>query len=116
MITYEYMCTNCGHQFEAEQSIKDKPLVRCPECKKHRLQRIMSGGNGSFMPCKEPTTIGQLADRNYKKNKGKINDEESKKKAEAPTENVPWYGKTDKRKINKMSAKQKRDYIMEGKE
>jgi putative FmdB family regulatory protein len=32
MPTYDYECTRCGHEFCVEQSIKDKPLVKCPEC------------------------------------------------------------------------------------
>jgi len=30
--TYDYRCTKCGHQFAVEQSMRDKPLKRCPKC------------------------------------------------------------------------------------
>ena len=33
MPTYEYVCTKCGHQFEALQSFTDEALTECPECK-----------------------------------------------------------------------------------
>ena len=45
MPTYEYKCTNCGHTFEAFQSIKDKPLSRCPKCK-GSVRRVINGGMG----------------------------------------------------------------------
>ena len=45
MPTYEYECTKCGHTFEAFQSIMDKPLSRCPECKS-ALRRVINGGLG----------------------------------------------------------------------
>jgi putative FmdB family regulatory protein len=45
MPTYEYECTKCGHTFEAFQSIMDKPLSRCPECKSP-IRRVINGGLG----------------------------------------------------------------------
>jgi putative FmdB family regulatory protein len=32
MPLYEYKCAQCGHEFEALQKAKDKPLERCPNC------------------------------------------------------------------------------------
>lgn len=43
MPTYEYECTQCGHQFEALQAMSAKPLRKCPECGK-RVKRLISGG------------------------------------------------------------------------
>jgi putative FmdB family regulatory protein len=43
MPTYEYECTKCGHTFEAFQSMTEKPLARCPECK-GALRRLIGGG------------------------------------------------------------------------
>ncbi|MDX1387155.1 MAG: zinc ribbon domain-containing protein [bacterium] len=39
MPVYEYECLDCGRQFEAIQSIKDKPLKTCTFCEGnvHRL-------------------------------------------------------------------------------
>ena len=45
MPTYEYECTKCGHTFEAIQSIMDKPLSRCPNCK-GAVRRVINGGMG----------------------------------------------------------------------
>ncbi len=44
MPTYEYRCDACSHQFEEFQSIKAAPLLKCPECGKNKLVRLISGG------------------------------------------------------------------------
>lgn len=46
MPTYEYRCDNCGHELEAFQSITAKPLKKCPECGKSKLQRLLGTGAG----------------------------------------------------------------------
>ena len=46
MPTYQYRCSNCSHEFEEFQSMKDSPLVTCPKCKQDRLQRIIGSGGG----------------------------------------------------------------------
>ena len=32
MPTYDYRCTDCGHEFEAQQAFTDDPLTECPSC------------------------------------------------------------------------------------
>ncbi|MDR2345221.1 MAG: zinc ribbon domain-containing protein [Planctomycetaceae bacterium] len=44
MPSYEYKCDACGHEFEEFQGIKDAPLRKCPQCKKNKLRRLISGG------------------------------------------------------------------------
>jgi putative FmdB family regulatory protein len=39
--TYQYACTECGHQLEAVQSFSDPSLVECPECA-GRLRKLFS--------------------------------------------------------------------------
>ncbi|HTQ31979.1 MAG TPA: FmdB family zinc ribbon protein [Opitutaceae bacterium] len=46
MPTYDYVCTKCGHAFEAFQSMKDAPLVKCPQCGRKSLKRLLGGGAG----------------------------------------------------------------------
>jgi putative FmdB family regulatory protein len=41
MPTYEYACTECGHQFEAFQSFTDEAITECPECK-GEVQKVYS--------------------------------------------------------------------------
>ncbi len=46
MPTYEYECQACGHTLEELQSFSDKPLKKCPKCKKLKLRRLISAGAG----------------------------------------------------------------------
>lgn len=41
MPIYEYRCENCG-TFETTQRITDKPLRRCPNCKKGKVTKLIS--------------------------------------------------------------------------
>ena len=44
MPTYEYQCNNCGHEFEAFQSMTAGALKKCPACGKLRLKRLIGTG------------------------------------------------------------------------
>ena len=46
MPTYEYKCDECGHCFEEFQSITADPIVRCPQCKKNKVRRLIGSGSG----------------------------------------------------------------------
>ena len=46
MPTYEYECEACEHRFERFQSMTDKPVKTCPECKKRRVKRLIGAGAG----------------------------------------------------------------------
>lgn len=47
MPTYDYKCTQCGHNFEAFQKISDLPLSDCPHCKATgTVKRMISAGAG----------------------------------------------------------------------
>lgn len=48
-MTYEYVCTSCGAEWETEQSISEAPLKRCPHCRKDAAKRQISGGNGFIL-------------------------------------------------------------------
>lgn len=48
-MTYEYICTACGYQWEAEQSISASPLKDCPVCNKATAKRQVSGGTGFLL-------------------------------------------------------------------
>ena len=45
MPTYEYICKNCGYEFEEFQSISAEPIRICPKCK-GRVERKISAGAG----------------------------------------------------------------------
>lgn len=49
MPTYEYACTACANEWEAEQSIKDAALTECPKCKAQTAKRQISRGAGFIL-------------------------------------------------------------------
>jgi len=48
-MTYEYVCTACGHAWEAEQAISAAPLKTCPQCGTEHAKRQVSGGAGFIL-------------------------------------------------------------------
>lgn len=46
MPTYEYICENCGCEFERFQSIKARALRKCHDCGKPALKRLVGTGAG----------------------------------------------------------------------
>lgn len=87
----------------AAQSIKDNPLVDCPECDHPALHRVIHAAQVLSRP--EPTTYGQQAERNDKK-MGKYLLEEKRhehaqigeagRQASGMRPPRPWWRKTDK--------------------
>jgi putative FmdB family regulatory protein len=39
--TYQYACTECGHELEAVQKFTDDPLTQCPSCA-GKLRKVFS--------------------------------------------------------------------------
>ena len=46
MPTYEYVCKNCGYEFEKFQQMTEDHLKTCPECGKDALKRKIGAGSG----------------------------------------------------------------------
>jgi len=46
MPTYDYQCSNCGHQFEKFQSMTSSQLRKCPACGRRTLKRLIGSGGG----------------------------------------------------------------------
>jgi len=115
LILYEYECSECEHNFEIQQSIKANVKRKCPQCGKNSLERIVFGGLTSFVKG-DATTIGQLAERNFNKNKSRIREKEARELELNPPPKKEWWeaDKGTNKKIAKMNADQKRKYIMEG--
>ena len=44
MPTYDDACDACGHEFERQQRITEKPLKKCPKCGKNKARRMIGGG------------------------------------------------------------------------
>tara|TARA_Y100000401_G_scaffold64365_1_gene51214 strand:+ start:359 stop:727 length:369 start_codon:yes stop_codon:yes gene_type:complete len=108
---YDYVCSNCDHEInDVQQSIKDKPLQKCPQCGMKKLERVIYGGH--IFVKGEAKTIGQLADRNSKK-MGKY-ERQAKEKEHNMKQEMSEKRKLN-RKINSMTPEQKRKWIMDGK-
>ena len=45
MPTYDYKCTQCGHDFEMFQSMSESHIKKCPECD-GTVRRLVGGGSG----------------------------------------------------------------------
>jgi len=45
MPTYEYVCQECGFEFEIFQLINDPPLTQCPKCK-GGVKKLIGKGAG----------------------------------------------------------------------
>jgi len=45
MPTYDYICSDCGYEFEYFQSMSDEPIRICPKCN-GTVRRKISGGTG----------------------------------------------------------------------
>src|SRR5690242_20396264 len=44
MPTYDYICDQCGHEFEAYEPITAEPRKDCPECHNETLRRKIGPG------------------------------------------------------------------------
>ena len=65
MPTYDYVCDDCGFNFEEFQSITAEPLTKCPKCK-GRVRRLIGAGNG-FLFKGNGFYITDYRSENYKK-------------------------------------------------
>ncbi|HUN22205.1 MAG TPA: zinc ribbon domain-containing protein [Anaerolineales bacterium] len=41
MPTYQYLCNDCGFEFERVQKFSDDPLKVCPNCEKESVRRVI---------------------------------------------------------------------------
>ena len=46
MPTYDYRCDDCGHTFDAFQTMSEDPLKDCPKCGAASLKRLIGSGAG----------------------------------------------------------------------
>jgi putative FmdB family regulatory protein len=61
--TYQYACTECGHQLEAVQSFSDAALTECPNCE-GKLRKVFNSvgivfkGSGFYRNDSRPANAG----------------------------------------------------------
>jgi putative FmdB family regulatory protein len=111
MPTYDYSCSSCEHIFEARHGFnEDAPP--CPECGKNKLEQIINDAPLVFIKG-EPSTIGQLADRNTKK-MGRYELENKRREDNMDKHKKHKEVREKRHRLNKMTAKQKTKWIREG--
>jgi putative FmdB family regulatory protein len=102
---YDYVCDDClKEECDVFQSINDKPKVKCSECGKHSLRRIISGGAFSFVKGSGGT---QKLPQDTKEPKESVKKERKRQ----------WYdnsGSATRSEISEMTKKQKQNYIKGG--
>ena len=81
MPTYEYLCEDCGYQFEAVQRITDEPLKECPSCK-GKVKRLISCTN-FLLKGEGWYKSGYVKGANKESSNNKETKKESKAKADA---------------------------------
>lgn len=101
MPTYDYKCDNCNHTFEVMQSIKDEPLIKCPNCGKNKLKKMISSGAGFILKGSGfYSTDYKNKNSHAKKSTGKVIDttkETTTKETPKPPEKKTSSGKTSKK-------------------
>ncbi len=72
MPTYDYVCDQCEHAFEAFQRIDEDVLTDCPECGKSALRRLFGAGSGLLFKGSGFYETDYRSD-NYKKRQNALN-------------------------------------------
>ena len=67
MPTYDYICDDCGYNFEEFHAITAAPLKKCPKCQGH-VRRLIGAGNGFLFKGNGFYTTDYRSE-NYKKDK-----------------------------------------------
>ena len=110
---YEYKCSGCGFELEELQRMSDPPLVKCPNCGKDTLQKLIGTGGGLIFKgsgfyltdYKNKTTSGAktaneagttVESKTAKKDDTKKESKSAEKKTTAPETKKPDNSKKDK--------------------
>lgn len=116
MPTYDYKCDDCDYELnDIFQSFSEQSLTQCPSCGKQSLHRVIYGGIATFV--KDVKTVGQAADKNWKKmGNYKRSEIEQKIKEDRAAQTSPLssFGPASAKQINKMTQEQKKKYIITG--
>jgi putative FmdB family regulatory protein len=76
---YDYKCIRCNYEFEEFQYIKDKPLVKCPECGGY-LKRLICRTN--IQVSKDSNELGEQLKQEARKEAQDIRDGDLEKAAD----------------------------------
>ena len=104
MPTYDYICDNCGHEFETYQSMKDDKLTVCPSCGKESLKRLIGSGSGLIFKG-SGFYLTDYKTKSGESSSSKTVTSDSKKPAAASTDTAKTETKTASSKDTKPSEK-----------
>jgi len=100
MPTYDYRCDNCGHEFDAFQSITEAALKKCPKCGKNKLRRLIGAGAGIIFKG------SGFYETDYKRSRASSSESSEKKPDEAkPAESKSAEAAPEKPSQKKKSSK-----------
>src|SRR5947207_15617430 len=90
MPIYEYQCQSCGFVFDELQSMKEEPLVKCPNCGKNELKKLIGSGSAIFKGTgfyqtdyKKPNSSPRKTESTSSKSESKSNTDSSKQETRA---------------------------------
>ena len=104
MPTYEYICENCGYEFEEFQTITAKPLRTCPECGKKKLKRLIGTGAGIIF---KGSGFYQTDYRSESYKKGAESEKKSSDDKKKETKSTEKDSKTETKKYSKTKTDKK---------
>jgi putative FmdB family regulatory protein len=114
MPLYDFECEPCAYYTEIHQSMFSPSLLECPVCGQKTLKKVFL--NPPYISVRgEPTTIGQMAEKNAKKmGKYEIQDKTKEDKQGKGLTKEQKEKRNQHQKITAMTPKQKLKWIREG--
>lgn len=113
MPLYEYKCRDCGEMLEKRQLMSETPLVKCPSCKKNKLERVLYPGLYAYVAksASDFKTLGGLAQYNTDK---MSKDQLLEKTIESGYNPEVAEQRKANKKLNRLDKKAQQDYIERG--
>ena len=112
MPLYDFECEPCAYYAEIKQGPNDPSIIECPLCGEKNLKKVYINSPAFFVRG-EPSTIGQVMDRNTEK-MGKYEIQKKNKDNNINQDKEAIEVKATRRKINSMTPEQKVKWIKEG--
>jgi len=112
MPIYDFECAECAYYEEIKQGMSEPSTHECPHCGNQTLVKVFINPPLVFIRG-DPTTIGQLADRNTQK-MGKYELEDRKNQDAPKKDKEAEQTRKEHKKINAMTPQQRVKWIRTG--